>query len=172
MSEMTVPGHLWLSKSEPVSVVGQGFRYSGQNSFLISPRLPELMLMEAGSPKVQIKSYIYSCILCTYTHGQTTDLSSLAQWSQSGGPNPSLRSSTYLTFMEGLLCAREGLRQLALTDTSHSENHTLSHTLTWSHLHLHPARLRSCTFLTIAQPHPQSPHRHGTMEGSSTGAET
>lgn len=40
MSKITVPGLLWLSRSEPVSVVGQGFRYSGQDSFLRSPLLP------------------------------------------------------------------------------------------------------------------------------------
>lgn len=40
MSKITVPGHLWLSRSEPLSVGGQGFRYSGQDSFLTSPQLP------------------------------------------------------------------------------------------------------------------------------------
>lgn len=66
MSEMTAPGHLRVSKSESLSVGGQGFRCSGQDSLLMFLCSPELMLMEDGSLKVQIQSYIY-IIFCALT---------------------------------------------------------------------------------------------------------
>lgn len=60
----------------------------------------------------------------------------------------SFHLSTYLRFMEGLVCARKGLRQLALTDTPHGQNHTHSHRYT--HIicvHSHTGGSHSCTFL-------------------------
>lgn len=86
---------------------------------------------------------------------------------------PSLHSSTYLTFMEGLVCAREDPRQLAFTDTSHSENHTLSHTHTESSALTHTQCAYALVPFSLLLGHTHMAHTGtGTAkEGSSTGAE-
>lgn len=85
---------------------------------------------------------------------------------------PSLRSSIYLAYMEGLLCARESVRQLAFTDTFHSENHMLMHTHTESSELIHTQLAYALVPFSLSHTHIPHTGMGTTTEGSSTEAET
>lgn len=74
--------------------------------------------------------------------------------------HPSIHPSVWLTFMEGLLRARKGLRQLAITDT------LLSQKLTHTHAQAHVSSVSTHTQAahTLAPFLPPQPHPHGRVK--------
>lgn len=102
--------HLWLRKSEPVSVVGQRFRYQGK-----APPPPSslgLMLIEDSSLESSNIEILLQPHLCTYTHGELHQAGILTYHHFYSGHgltipvfiNSFIHTTIYLTFMEGVLC--------------------------------------------------------------------